>query len=155
MEYNNFIIARALHIVAIVMWIGGVAFVTTVLIPSIRSAKSIDNKLHLFEMLEGKFGFQAKLTTVVTGISGFYMLDVMNAWSTMNWWIHIMIFVWFIFTLVLFLLEPLILHRWFHQQAEKNTEKAFFYLQLMHTILLSVSLIAVFCGVAGAHGLFF
>ena len=155
MEYNNFIIARALHIVAIVMWIGGVAFVTTVLIPSIRSGKSIDNKLHLFEMLEGKFGFQAKLTTVVTGISGFYMLEVMNAWATMNWWIHIMIFVWFIFTVVLFLLEPLILHRWFHQQAEKNIEKAFFYLQLMHTILLLISLIAVFCGVAGAHGLFF
>jgi len=155
MEYNYFIIARALHIVAVVMWIGGVAFVTTVLIPSIRSTKSIDNKLHLFEMLEGKFGFQAKLTTLVTGISGFYMLDVMNAWATMSWWIHIMIFVWFIFTLVLFLLEPLILHRWFHQQAEKNIEKAFFYLQLMHTILLSISLIAVFCGVAGAHGLFF
>jgi len=155
MEYNSFIIARALHIVAIVMWIGGVAFVTTVLIPSIRSAESIDNKLHLFEMLEGKFGFQAKLTTVITGVSGFYMLDVMNAWATMNWWIHIMIFVWFIFTLVLFLLEPLILHRWFHQQAEKNIEKAFFYLQWMHTILLSISLIAVFCGVAGAHGFFF
>lgn len=155
MEYSSFIIARALHIVAVVMWIGGVAFVTTVLIPSLRSSQSLENKLNLFELLEGKFGFQAKLTTLVTGISGFYMIYVLNAWATMQWWIHLMIFIWVIFTLVLFVFEPLFLHKWFHQKAQKNNEKAFFFLQLMHTILLSLSLLAVFCGVAGTHGLFY
>ena len=155
MEYSSFIIARALHIVAVVMWIGGVAFVTTVLIPSIRSSQSLENKLNLFELLEGKFGFQAKLTTLVTGISGFYMIYVLNAWATMQWWIHFMIFIWIIFTLVLFVFEPLFLHKWFHQKAQQNNQKAFFFLQLMHTILLSLSLLAVFCGVSGTHGLFY
>jgi len=155
MEHYYFAAARALHVLAIVLWIGGVGFVTTVLIPSIRKTQSLENRLDLFELLEGKFGFQAKLTTIITGVSGFYMLHLMNAWASMLWWIHLMIFIWAIFTLVLFVLEPLFLHEWFHQQAEKNNQKAFYYLQVMHTILLSISLIAVFAGVGGVHGLFY
>lgn len=155
MEHNHFIIARALHVIAVVLWIGGVAFVTTVLIPAIRNTQSPENRLSLFEVLEGKFGFQAKLTTLLTGLSGFYMLYTMNAWSSMQWWVHLMIFIWVIFTVVLFVLEPLFLHKWFHRQAEKNSERAFFFLQVMHVILLSISLAAVFSGVAGVHGLFY
>jgi len=155
MEHHYFVIARALHVIAVVLWIGGVAFVTTVLIPAIRNTQSLENRLNLFEVLEGKFGFQAKLTTLLTGLSGFYMLYAMNAWSTMQWWIHLMIFIWLIFTVVLFVLEPLFLHKWFHRQAEENNERAFYYLQIMHTVLLSISLAAVFAGVAGVHGLFY
>ncbi len=154
MEHSLFVIARALHILAVVLWIGGVAFVTTVLIPSLRNSHSPESRLNLFESLEGKFSFQAKLTTLLTGLSGFYMLYVLNAWSSMQWWIHLMIFIWAIFSIVLFVLEPLFLHRWFHQAAEKNNERVFYFLQLMHLVLLSVSLVAVFGGVAGAHGLF-
>jgi uncharacterized membrane protein len=155
MEHNHFIIARALHIIAVVLWIGGVAFVTTVLIPAIRNSQSNKNGFNLFERLEGKFSFQAKLSTFVTGVSGFYMLYIMNAWSSMSWWIYLMIFVWVIFTLVLFVLEPLFLHQWFRRQAEKNNKRTFFFLQMMHIILLSISLAAVFSGVAGVHGLFY
>jgi|WetSurMetagenome_2_1015567.scaffolds.fasta_scaffold484771_2 hypothetical protein len=38
-------------------------------------------RLELFEQIEGKFGFQAKIATLITGVSGYYMLDVMNAWN--------------------------------------------------------------------------
>ena len=154
MENNLFIIARALHVIGVVLWIGGVAFVTTVLIPAIRNTQSPGDRISLFETLEGKFSFQAKLTTLLTGSSGFYMLYVMNAWLSMQWWIYLMIVIWAIFTMVLFVLEPLILHKWFHQRAEKNSEKAFFFLQVMHIVLLLISLVAVFAGVAGVHGFF-
>ncbi|WP_160061101.1 hypothetical protein [Psychromonas sp. L1A2] len=155
MEHSYFVIARALHVVAVVLWIGGVAFVSTVLIPAIRKMPSTENRLALFETLEHKFGFQAKLTTLITGLSGFYMLYVLNGWASMQWWVHLMLFIWTLFMLVLFVLEPLFLHKWFHQQAQKNSERAFHYLQLMHSILLSISLLAVFAGVAGVHGLFY
>ena len=155
MEYNQFIIARALHVIAVVLWIGGVAFVTTVLIPAIRNTQSPENRLNLFEALEGKFSFQAKLTTLVTGLTGFYMLYVMGVWSSMQWWVYLMIFIWIIFTVVLFVLEPLFLHKWFHQQAEENSDRAFIFLQVMHVVLLTISLAAVFGGVAGVHGLFY
>lgn len=155
MDHDFLTIARALHVIAVVFWIGGVAFVTTVLIPAIRGSQSPENRIKIFEALEGKFSFQAKLTTLLTGLTGFYMLYVMNVWASMQWWIHLMIFIWAIFTVVLFVLEPLFLHRLFHQQAEKNSERTFLFLQVMHIVLLSISLVAVFGGVAGVHGLFY
>lgn len=157
-NFNYFVFARALHVMGVVLWIGGVAFVTTVLIPSLKNINNSSNKLELFEQLEGKFSFQAKLATLVTGISGFYMVEVMNAWDRYQhlqfWWMHLMTLIWFIFTLVLFVLEPLFLHQWFHEQAVKDSVKTFSLVHTIHKILLSLSLLAVFGAVAGAHGLF-
>ncbi len=155
MNYDHFGLARILHVIGVVIWIGGVAFVTTVLIPAIRKTQTPENRLHLFEILEGKFSFQAKFTTLLTGATGFYMLHVMDAWSTADWWIYLMIFVWAIFTVVLFVLEPLFLDKWFHKQATENSEKSFLVLQIMHIVLLIVSLLAIFGGIGGVHGFFF
>jgi uncharacterized membrane protein len=155
-SFDQFVLARALHVVAVVMWIGGVAFVTTVLIPSLRALDSDENRIQLFERLEGRFAFQAKVTTLLTGLSGLWMLDYLNAWSRyldpQFWWLHLMTAIWFIFTLVLFVLEPLFLHRLFHRLAEQDNDAAFKKLQIMHRILLSLSLLAVAAAVAGAHG---
>lgn len=153
---DNFILARVLHVLAVVLWIGGVAFVTTVLIPLLKQMIGEKNKLALFEQLEGRFALQAKVTTVITGLSGFYMLSFMDAWDRYQqwsyWWIHLMTLVWVLFTMVLFVLEPLVLHRWFKEQAIKDSEKAFSGLHRMHKILLALSLFAVLGGVAGSHG---
>lgn len=155
-SFDQFVLARALHIVAVVMWIGGVAFVTTVLIPSLRALDSDENRLQLFERLEGRFAWQAKVTTVLTGLSGLWMLDYLNAWSRyldpQFWWLHLMTAIWFIFTLVLFVLEPLFLHKLFHRLAEHDNDTAFKKLQRMHVVLLSLSLLAVAAAVAGVHG---
>lgn len=157
-NFTYFVFARALHVIGVVLWIGGVAFVTTVLIPSLKNINDSTNKLELFEQLEGKFSFQAKLATLVTGISGFYMVEVMNAWGRYQqlqfWWMHLMTLIWFIFTLVLFVLEPLFLHQWFHEQAVKNNAKTFSQVHTIHKFLLALSLLAVLGAVAGAHGLY-
>ncbi|MEJ2763652.1 hypothetical protein VV869_06680 [Photobacterium sp. MCCC 1A19761] len=155
-DFEFLVLARVLHVSGVVMWIGGVAFVTTVLIPSLRKTTDAEQRLALFEQLEGRFGLQAKLTTLITGASGYYMLETLNAWDRylhpQFWWMHLMTAVWGIFTLVLFVLEPWVLHRWFHQQAVKNSERAFVWLHRMHQGLLSLSLVAVFGAVAGANG---
>lgn len=155
-DFDGFILARALHVLGVVLWIGGVAFVTTVLIPSVRQLDQAGMRLDLFERLEGRFAWQARLTTLLTGLSGFYMLYFLNAWDRYQqaqfWWIHLMTAVWIIFTLVLFVLEPLFLHRWFHRLAESDDARAFRLVQRMHVVLLSISLLAVLGGVAGAHG---
>jgi len=136
-----------------------VAFVTTVLIPALKKMKSADNKLELFEQLEGKFAFQARIVTLVTGISGFYMAYALEVWSRYSqlqfWWMHLMTLVWVVFTLVLFVLEPAFLHQWFRTQAQKDSDTAFKWLHRMHTILLTLSLLAVLGAVAGAHGFMF
>ena len=158
-DFNYFVIARTLHVIGVVLWIGGVAFVTTVLIPSLKKITDTDNRLELFEQLEGRFAFQARVVTVITGVSGYYLLNFMNAWDRYQqlqfWWMHLMTVIWFVFTVVLFVLEPLVLHRWFKEQAKKDSENAFKWLHRMHKILLAISLIAVAGAVAGSHGLYF
>jgi len=66
---TGYTVARALHIFAVVLWIGGVAFVTTILIPSLKQIPDINDRLALFEKLEGKFAIQARITTVITFLS--------------------------------------------------------------------------------------
>jgi uncharacterized membrane protein len=157
---ENFVyfgLARAFHVVGVVLWIGGVAFVTTALIPSLRRMSDTEKRLTLFEQLEGRFASQARIVTLVTGATGFYMLAYMNAWERYQqvqfWWLHLMTLIWIIFTLVLFVLEPLVLHRRFKVLANENSDRAFALLHRMHKILLLLSLITVFGTVAGVHGL--
>ncbi len=158
-DLNIFILAETLHIVGVVLWIGGVAFVTTVLIPSIKRMANQDDRLSLFEKLEGKFSFQAKLSTLLTGITGLYMIYFLNAWNRylqiQYWWIHLMTLVWLIFTVVLFILEPLVLHRWFREQAIKNSDKSFKWLHRLHIVLLTLSIIAILGAMTGSHGFTF
>ena len=153
---NYFILARVLHVLGVVLWIGGVAFVTTVLIPALREISSSEKRLEQFEQLERRFAAQARVVTVITGLSGFYLLHAMNAWERYHsiefWWVHLMTLIWVIFTVVLFVLEPLVLHKLFADLARRDSEKAFTWLQRMHRILLSLSLLAIVGGVAGAHG---
>ena len=142
--------------IGVVIWIGGVSFVTTVIIPDLRNIADAQDRLALFERAEQRFAFQAKIVTLVTGFSGFYMLHYLGAWERYQhlnyWWLHLMTFVWVVFTVALFLLEPLILHRWFHQQAGKNSDRAFALLHNFHKLILSVSLLAILGAVAGSHG---
>ncbi len=157
-DYDLFVLARSVHVLAVVIWIGGVALITTVLLPALKKLATAQQRIELFEQLEHKFSWQAKVTTLLTGISGFYMLYFLDAWHRYQelqfWWLHLMTCIWAIFTLVLFVLEPLFLHRWFLQQAKKDADKTFAKIQRMHIILLTLSLIAVFGAVAGSHGYF-
>ncbi len=96
MEY--FTLARVIHVIAVILWIGGVSMVTTVLIPAIKKMKSKEERIATFEMIEGKFAIQAKITTLLTGLSGFYMLYALDGWNRYLdykfWWIHAMTLVW-------------------------------------------------------------
>lgn len=150
------VLARVIHVLSVVLWIGGVAFVTTVLIPSIRRMPSESERIELFERLESRFALQARVTTVLAGASGLYMLHAMRAWDRYldpaYWWVHLMTLVWLAFTIVLFALEPLFLHRWFVEAARRDSERAFRLLQRFHQLLLTLSLVAIVGAVAGTRG---
>jgi len=66
-------LARVIHVIAVMLWIGGVAMVTTVLIPAIKKLRSKEDQIKTFEQIENKFAFQAKITILLTGLTGFYM----------------------------------------------------------------------------------
>ena len=155
-KFSYFVLARTLHAIGIVIWIGGVAFVTTVLIPSIKRITDTHERLELFEQLEEKFSFQAKIATLITGLSGVFMLEIMKVWDRYlhveYWWMHLMTIVWAIFTVVLFVLEPLFLHRWFREQAIKDSENSFMWLHRLHIVLLTLCILAIMGAMAGSHG---
>ena len=155
---DNYVLARVLHVIAVVLWIGGVAMVTTVIIPAVKRLKSKEDQIKTFEQIEGRFAFQAKITTLITGITGFYMIYVLDAWDRYFeikfWWLHAMTLVWILFTLVLYVLEPLILHKLFKKYAEENPSKTFAIMHRVHWVLLLLSLITTAGVVAGSHGLF-
>lgn len=148
--------ARALHVVSIVHWIGGVAFITLVLLPAVQRLAAPGRRASLFEEIERRFAVQARISTLIAGLSGFWMTARLDAWSRFAdhrfWWMHAMLGLWAIFTLILFVLEPLVLHRWFMARAERDPEATFALIQRLHVALLSASAVTVAAAVLGAHG---
>ena len=66
-------VARVLHVLGVVLWIGGVAMVTTVLLPAAKRMKTPAKRVVFFETVERGFALQARVTTLVTGLSGLYL----------------------------------------------------------------------------------
>ena len=153
---DDLAIARALHVASVILWIGGVAFVTTVLLPAVRRLAPGADKFALFVRTEGLFAWQARVTTLLAGGSGLYMIIVTDAWSRFaepsSWWLHAMVLVWLVFTVMLFVLEPLILHRWFQRRARRDADGTLAIIQRLHWLLLGVSLITAAGAVIGVHG---
>lgn len=152
-------LARALHVLGVVLWIGGVGFVTTVLLPSVRRMKSVEERVRFFEALEGRFAWQARGTTLLVGASGFYMTWAWDLWDRFHdpayWWMGAMVLIWLLFTLMLFVAEPLFLHRWFLERARERPASTFRIIEVMHWVLLILSLVTVMGATAGSHGALF
>lgn len=152
---NDVTIARGLHVVFVVLWIGGVAFVTTVLLPTVRRLETPDQRIEFFERIERSFAWQARISTAAVGLTGLYMLYRFDMWDRFRhaayWWIDAMVAVWLVFTLILFVVEPLKLHQRLVSRADP--EILLKRVEWAHRILLLVSLITILGAVMGSHGL--
>ena len=150
------IAARVIHVLAVVVWIGGVAMVTTAVLPAARRNRSTAEQLALFEAVEGRFAWQARLAALLTGASGFYMTAGFDLWDRFHqaeyWWMGAMVVLWTIFMVLLFVIDPFLLHRWLHRQAAAAPARTFRRLAVMHWLLLAFGLITIAGAVAGSHG---
>jgi uncharacterized membrane protein len=152
-------IARVIHVVAVVAWIGGVGFVTTVLFPAIRRSETPEERLAAFIRFETPFAWQACLSVAVAGLSGLYMTWRLHAWdgfaSPAYWWMDAMVGLWLIFAVMLFVLEPLVVHRRIARAlASGSSSRLFDAMQRFHRVMLALSVITVVGAVGGSHGLF-
>ncbi len=154
---DDVIIARAIHVLAVVIWIGGVMMVTTVVLPAVRRGELGTDRLIGFHAIEHRFVWQARTAIIAVGLTGFYMSARLDLWdrfqSIQFWWMHAMVVVWLLFVLMLFVIEPFILSRYFRRWATAAPEKAFARLQRVHWILLMLSLVTIFGAVTGSQGL--
>lgn len=149
-------IARALHVLGVVVWIGGVGMITAVILPAMRSFQPPEDRVRIFESLERRFAWIARAMTLIVGATGFYMVDAYGLWDRFGkapyWWMDAMVAVWAVFTLMLFVAEPLFLHRRFVARAKVAPDATFAAAQRLHWVLLIASLVTILGAVAGAHG---
>ena len=121
--------------------------------------KDPQERVSFFERIEKRFAWQARVTTLLVGASGFYITTAWNLWSRFEsaryWWMHAMVLVWVVFTFMLFVAEPLFLHRWFLIKATEMPESTFRLIERLHWVLLTISVLTVLGAVAGSHGMVF
>ncbi|HEU0198682.1 MAG TPA: hypothetical protein VFQ88_15895, partial [Nevskiaceae bacterium] len=83
-------------------------------------------------------------------ISGGYMLAHAGGLARLTfaqgWWIDLMMFVWVLFALMLFVIEPLGL------PAKLGLMQKARRFWAMHAMLLTLGMLAIACGVVGARG---
>ncbi|MEO8838783.1 MAG: hypothetical protein ABI351_08715 [Herbaspirillum sp.] len=148
--------SRVLHVLGVVIWIGGVSFVTLILLPASIRRPGASEQSRLFASAESSFAWWARGATLITGLTGFYMLYLTNGWSRFarpdQWWLYAMVTIWAIFTLMLFVVEPLLLHRWVRANVKRDPAGTMRRLHRAHLVLLTLSLITIAGAVAGSHG---
>ena len=66
-----------------------------------------------------------------------------------------MVIIWLIFTLMIFVFEPLFLKKRFIEKAKADPERAFHKNQKMHSHLLWLSILTIIGALAGSHGWLF
>lgn len=153
---NDIAIARALHVLAVVIWIGGVSVATSILLPAVIRGDFGKDRLQAFRAFERRFIWHARTAVIVVGLSGLYMTAQLDLWDRFRsldfWWMHAMVCVWTLFAFILFIGEPLILHRYFAKWMATRPDATFARIQRVHWVLLILSLITIFGAVAGSHG---
>ena len=151
------VVARAIHVLAVVVWIGGVWLVTTVLLPSMKT-KPPEAWVQEFDAIEHRFAPQARTAVLLVLLSGIYMLYQYDLWDRFAqgeyWWMDLMVAVWVLFAAMVFLIEPFIFRRVIHKRAAHSPRTTLSLMLRLHRLILALSLLAIFAAVGGSHGLF-
>ena len=145
----------ALHVTIVVIWIGGVAFVTIIIFPLLLKMEDSFEKVLLFQRVEDRFAKQARAYAWTVGITGgllLYLTGQHRALFTLNGLgVTVMLMVWLVYTLVL-TFEKKIFALLFSQPEKLDAAKIFVRLNTFHWVVLGLSLAAVFIGVWAGHG---
>ena len=145
----------AIHVLGVVVWIGGVAFVTIIVFPMLLRMEGSLEKMLLFQGIEHRFAKIAKISVAVVGITGAWMLQITGEWRTLfsagGIGPTLMLIVWIFYLLVL-LFEARLFKVLFRGEAQQDTSRVFFRLSAFHWVVLGLSLLAIGVGVWAGHG---
>ncbi len=148
-------IAIGLHVLGVVWWIGGLAFVTFVFLPLLRKGE-LGGPQAVFPLIEGRFAPQVKTALILVGATGLYMLWRMDMWGKFGswhyWWLWLMVIYWCWFALMLFVLGPSGMLKRMMKGSGNDQQKAWKRLHIVHGVLLTIGLIIVFAAIANVSG---
>jgi uncharacterized membrane protein len=131
--------------------------VTTVILPMVRRSQIPTEGQALFEAVERRFIWQARIATLLVAASGFYMVERLDLWDRFRniefWWMHAMVLLWLIFTFALFIGEPLASRTRTKHISRPASKGRLSLMQWLHWLLLLLSAITVLAAVAGSQGM--
>jgi uncharacterized membrane protein len=154
-ELNDIELARALHVLFITHWIGGVAFVTLVALPLASAREDAREGWALFEAIEKRFSAQVRWSIPLAGATGLWMVWRLDLWGQFGdptfWWLDAMALIWAVFMALVFVVEPMARTR-LAAEAARDPGPVLRRVLRAHIVLLSAAIITILGAVAGAHG---
>ncbi len=153
----------------VVIWIGGVAFVTMITFPMIQRAGNSLEQVMMFQGVEHRFSKIAKIMVILVGLSGLYLIYEKYGFNfkELGFGVWIMITVWVFYASLLFGLEKIIFKKMFSTPSrnraclsgrqvvptgkQPDTKKIFNKLQRFHWVVLALSFLAIAAGIWTAH----
>jgi len=148
-------VARALHVLSVAHWIGGVSFVTLVALPLARTKSEARAGWTLFEATERRFAAQVRWSIPLAGLTGLWMTFRLGLWSLFAsaayWWLDAMLALWALFMAIVFVVEPLV-HSRLDALASRDPAAVLSRLFRVHLALLVVAGVTILAAVGGTHG---
>jgi len=145
-----------IHIICVIIWIGGVTFVTMVIFPMMYMTEGSLEKALMFQRVEHRFAGMVKWLVAIVGITGLWILYAKYGFGilvqTRGIGVAIMIFTWTLYTTIL-LSERRIFGRIFADPEKIDMDQALKLINIMHWFLIVISYSAVAGGVWFGHGM--
>jgi uncharacterized membrane protein len=154
-QFSLLQLSAAIHVIGVVIWIGGVSFVTLVILPAIHAMTDPMEKALLFQGVERRFSRIVRVVILLVGLTGLYNLYQKGLYRIMptfdGLWLDLMIGVYLFYALLLFGLEKALFKRIFKDINKLNAEQVFHRMSVFHWVVLMLSLLAVGAGVIGTY----
>jgi uncharacterized membrane protein len=142
------------HVLSVVIWIGGVAFVTSIVFPVLTHMEDSMAKVTFFMGFEKRFQILAKIFLVIVGATGILLFWERGAFASLTGdepaLLGYKVFVWLTYAILLFGGEKRLMETLVPQKTPP--EKAFRRLSIFHWVVLILSLIAVVAGIRLVRG---
>lgn len=155
-----FSLLHIIHVLTVILWIGGLAFVTIIVLPMAIKTPDALQKVLMFQRVEHRFAGLARIYNVITGASGFAMLFMMG-WHRLLFTragiaLTVMTMIWVFWFVMLWGLEPIVIKKMLAKMAKEgdkmDIDAIFIRLNRMHWFMVVISLVAAAAGAIAAHG---
>ncbi|MBI1910451.1 MAG: hypothetical protein HYS21_00450 [Deltaproteobacteria bacterium] len=155
-----FLSMHIIHLLTVILWIGGLAFVTGIVLPMAIKTPDPLQKVLTFQRVEHRFAPIAKWYNIITGISGFFMVYLMG-WHKLYFTkagiaLTFMTGIWLFWFIMLVGLEPIVIRKMLEKMAREgdkmDIDGIFRKVKKLHWFMVAISLAAAAAGALVAHG---
>lgn len=155
-----FLSMHIIHLLTVILWIGGLAFVTGIVLPMAIKTPDPLQKVLTFQRVEHRFAPVAKAYNIITGISGFIMVYLMG-WHELYFTraglaLTFMTAIWVFWFVMLVGLEPIVIRKMLDKMAREGAtmdiDGIFRKVKRLHWFMVGISLAAAAAGAIVAHG---